>query len=150
MEKNSFFLCEVCGNEVAVEAVRCPFCGYIRVATKYKRKIPGFRIINLEKGMPPVPDALQRMHNEIRVAHLQDERLLIFIHGYGSSGRGGAIRGEVRRQLQYRLDKKEINDFLPGENCYRRSGHFRQLVRRFPVLEKLVKRPNPGITIVIL
>lgn len=143
-------LCEVCGNEVPAQEVRCPYCGAKRNSARHQAEGRVFRIVNLEKGMPPVRDALQRMHNEITTARLLGERLLVFIHGYGSSGRGGAIKDEVRRQLEYLFEKKEINDFIPGVDCDRRAKHFRQLLRRFPVLGKLVRKPNPGITVVVI
>jgi len=150
MQKNHVSFCEVCGNEVMDCAAHCQFCGVKRTPAQQKEGTPGFKIINLEKGMPLVRAALQRMHNELEAARLHNDRVLIFIHGYGSSGRGGAIRKEVHRQLQYMLDQKDVNDFLPGENCDKRSGRFRQMVRRFPFMEKLVKKPNPGITVVVL
>ena len=100
--------------------------------------------------MPLVRDALIRMHNEIAAARTHGVQVLILIHGYGSSGRGGAIKSEVHRQLHYLQDKKEINDFLPGELCEKRSGRYRQLVRRFPFLESRLKNPNPGITVLVV
>jgi DNA-directed RNA polymerase subunit RPC12/RpoP len=150
MRENHVTRCEVCGNEVETQAVQCPFCGFKRSPQLQKQVTPGFKIANLEKGMPLVADALQRLHNEIITARRQGDRVLILIHGFGSSGRGGAIKKEVRRQLQFLFDKKEINDFLPGEDCDKRSGRFRQMVRRFSCVEKLVRKPNPGITVVVL
>lgn len=150
MQKNHVSLCEVCGNEVMDFAAHCPFCGVKSRSSQQKKATPCFRIVNLEKGMPLVRAALQRMQNELEAARLNNERVLVFIHGYGSSGRGGAIRKEVRRQLQYMLDQKNINEFLPGEKCDKRSGVFRQMARRFPFMESLVRKPNPGITVVVL
>lgn len=90
------------------------------------------------------------MQDEIESGRLLGDPVLIFIHGYGSSGRGGIIRDEARRRLEFLAGRGMIGEFLPGEKCDRRSGRFRHLVRRFPVLNRLVKRPNPGITVVIL
>jgi len=149
MQEKGIDFCEVCGNEIESRTLRCPFCGFERSPGQQKRNTSGFTIVNLEKGLPPVADALERMDNEIASARLCGVRVLFFIHGYGSSGRGGAIQREVRRRLQYLFEKKEINDFLPGEHCDRRSGHYRQLTRRFPVIDTLVRKPNPGITVVV-
>lgn len=148
--QNIHLVCEVCGNEIDSHMLQCPFCSTKRNPEQSKREGAGYRTVNLEKGMPLVKDALSRLQNEIRTAGLNKERVLVLIHGYGSSGQGGAIKKEVRRQLQFLYDKKSIQDYVPGEKCDKRSGRFRQLARRFPFVEKFVRKPNPGITFVIL
>ena len=50
--------------------------------------------------MPPLDQALARLATELEAARLQGVRVLTLIHGYGSSGAGGVIRGEVRHQLE--------------------------------------------------
>lgn len=150
MDGKGISLCEVCGNKVPAGQVRCPYCGVKRNSLQHMAEAPVCRTVNLKKGMPPVRDALLRMHSEIANARLHGERVLLFIHGYGSSGTGGLIKQEVRRQLHYLLENQEIHDFIPGEDCHRRSKHFRQLVKRFPELGKLVKNPNPGIIVAVI
>lgn len=150
MRMEDAFICDVCGNEGDAYASQCSFCGAARTLILQKKEIPTYRVINLEKGMPIVRDALKRLHNELESSRLSGHRVLVVIHGYGSSGKGGAIRKEVHRQLQYLYDRKEINDFLPGEKCEKRSGRYRQLTRRFPFMDRLVRKPNPGVTIVVL
>lgn len=150
MRMEDGFICEVCGNEGDNHASQCSFCGAARTLVPPKKEIPTYRVINLEKGMPIVRDALKRLHNELESSRLLGYRVLVVIHGYGSSGKGGAIRKEVRRQLQYLYDRKEINDFLPGEKCEKRSGRFRQMIRRFPFMDRMVRKPNPGVTIIVL
>ena len=142
--------CEVCGNEVDRTASRCPFCGTGKTVELVGRQ-PNMLMkeVNLENGMPSVDEALLRLQNEISTASGLGYRLLCLIHGYGSSGSGGAIRKGVRRQLQNMYDRKKINDFIAGENCTSRSGHWRQMLRRFPEL-RAYSRINPGVTIVIL
>jgi len=142
--------CEVCGNEIERTTSQCPFCRSRQTFEALKKQVPLQRVVNLENGMPTVREALVRLRDEIETAPKHGYRLLVLIHGYGSSGKGGAIRNEVRRQLRYMFEKKKINDFVPGEECTRRSGHWRQTVRRFPPLDSYGKHPNPGITIVIL
>jgi len=142
--------CEVCGNEIERTISLCPFCRSRQSFEPRQKQVPLQRVVNLENGMPTVQEALARLRYEIETAPKQGYRLLVLIHGYGSSGKGGAIRNEVRRQLRYILEKKKINDFVPGEECTRRSGHWRQTVRRFPSLDSYGRHPNPGITLVIL
>lgn len=141
--------CAVCGNEFAPAFLHCPFCGAERQA-KPRAPRRTSRTINLEKGLPTVAQALTRLHQEILQARAEGYRALVLIHGYGSSGEGGSIRREVRRQLNLLREQKQISDFLPGEECGRRAGRARQLTRRLPFLADHLRAPNPGITIVIL
>ena len=45
--------------------------------------------------MPSVPEALQRLDREISGARQQQQFLLKVIHGYGSTGVGGAVSAYV-------------------------------------------------------
>jgi hypothetical protein len=142
--------CDVCGNEIGVDVARCPFCRSPRTAIhKAKIKLP-FKTVNLENGMPTVEQALERLQYEISFAAREGCKVLILIHGWGSSGQGGAIKQEVRRRLAFMLDNRQINDLLPGEECDTRFGHGRHLVRRFPFLKRYMGKTNPGISIVIV
>ena len=143
--------CEVCGNEIEADAKQCPFCG-AAAEVSLPRRGPKHRIVNLERGMPTADQALARFARELELARFEHYRVLTLIHGYGSSGRGGVIRQEVRAQLQYLKFRGIINDLLPGEDFSSRSGPGRQLLRRFPFLRQHsdLNRANPGITLVVI
>ncbi len=78
--------------------------------------------------------------------------VLTLIHGYGSSGKGGVIRLECRKVLEFLKNKGIISDFIPGEDFNKRSGAVKALLRRYPQLgqDKHLNRGNRGITLVIL
>jgi hypothetical protein len=82
----------------------------------------------------------------------QNLRVLLVIHGYGSSGKGGAIGVASRKVLEYLKDKGGISAFIPGEDFGVKSGLIRDLLRRFPQLAANVnlKKGNRGVTLVIL
>ena len=96
--------------------------------------------------------ALHRLQQEITTARLEQVCVLTFIHGYGSSGKGGAIRRECRKTLEYLLSKGEIRTVIPGEDFSRRHGSVKQLLLRFPVLLRHphLNSHNKGITLVVL
>jgi hypothetical protein len=142
--------CEVCGNDLDPAALRCPFCGVEREAALPRARGLAVRTVNLEKGLPTVEQALTRLRQEIVQGRALGYRILVLIHGYGSSGEGGAIREAVRRLLGSLRDNRQINDFLPGEQCDRRAGRGRQMARQFPFLAKYLRAPNPGISLVVL
>lgn len=143
--------CEVCGNEIEVASAQCPYCD---AAVELSSGVhgPQQKTVNLERGMPLVGEALTRLGREIEQAGLEHCRVLTLIHGYGSSGRGGAIRQEVRAQLQYLKHRGAINDLVAGEEFSTRSNFSRRLLHRFPFLRshRDLNRSNPGITLVIL
>lgn len=144
-------VCEVCGNAIAIDVKICSFCGAKRQAGIVQQH-PAYvyRTVNLEKNMPSVDQALRLLQQELFTAPSLGFKVLVLIHGYGSSGKGGAIKKEVHRQLGHLLGNGRINDFLPGEQCTKRSGHGRHVLGRFPSLSSYFKRPNPGITLVVI
>ena len=72
--------------------------------------------------------------------------MLTLIHGYGSTGKGGAIKKEVQRKLQYYKHKGRVKNVIVGVDFNSRSGPGRQLIRRFRILSTHcdLNRANPG------
>ncbi len=145
-------ICEVCGNDFDLQMTSCPYCG-ATVENKVVRR-PGnmHRLVNLERGLPTVAQALVRLDNELETSRRQGFRVLTLIHGYGSSGKGGAIKDAVRRRLQYYKHQGRVGEVVPGEDFSTRSGLGRQLLRRFSTLSTHgdLNRYNRGITLVVL
>lgn len=110
------------------------------------------KVVNLEAGRPFVETALRKLEIELADARQQNLRVLTVIHGYGSSGKGGAIGVECRKLLEYLKSRGEINTFIPGEDFRQKSGPTRNLLRRFPRLADNVNlnKGNRGITLVVL
>jgi len=123
--------CRRCGNEVEPGRATCTYCGGPLAAGKPVRSIT----IDLEAGRPTVPEALARLERELAAARVRGVRWLTIIHGYGSSGSGGAIRDAVRGRLARRRRQGRIRDFHPGER---------------PPADGPRVRPNPGMTLVRL
>ena len=110
------------------------------------------RVVNLKQGLPFVETAIKRMEQAILEGRQQNYQALTFIHGYGSSGEGGAIRRESRKVLDYMCSQKEIKDYIFGENFSRHNGKTRDYIRRYPELgkDRNLGKSNKGITIVFL
>ncbi len=147
--------CHICGNEIAPASLRCPYCGSKREDEERDQtgsKPFSQKSVNLEQGLPTVDQALQRLQREITAARLEQVRILTLIHGYGSSGKGGAIRKECRKTLDYLCHRGEVKDVIPGEEFHRRQGKTKQLLSRFPQLldHSHLGRQNKGITIVVV
>ena len=146
-------LCEVCGNERDAAGARCPFCG----TQGSDNESPGNRLfsqrtVNLETGRPTVELAMHRLTELIADAKRNRVTALTVIHGYGSSGKGGAIREECRKTLEHLKDSGTIREYVAGEFFHKKYGQVRALLQRFPRLRSNsnLNRNNRGITLVIL
>lgn len=145
--------CEVCGNELPPVAVRCPYCG-AEAEERTAPKRPPFchKTVNLEAGRPVVEVALRRLEQAVDDGLRHGVTVITLIHGYGSSGKGGAIRDESRKMLEFLKGKKVIGDFLRGEDFVKKSVRVRALLLRYPELSRHnnLGKGNPGITLVFL
>jgi hypothetical protein len=110
------------------------------------------RIVNLEEGRPTVNVGLLRLDHALASARADRLPLLKLIHGYGSSGEGGALRVEVWKALERMRRNGAISGFLPGEDFRRSHEAGWKLAQRHKELQqdRDFGRNNRGITIVIL
>ena len=111
-----------------------------------------YQEINLEQGMPTMSMGRAMLGQYLRTARAGRIRVMKIIHGYGSSGKGGVIRLDVRRQLAEKKQAGEILDFVPGEDFSPFNATARRMVELVPALRKDrdFSRMNPGITLVLL
>lgn len=154
-------VCERCGNPFEFFSyldrdVTCPYCGFVQseeaLVALPSEATGRHRRVNLERGKPLVDEALARMERELWIALAQGVRVLTLIHGYGSSGRGGAIREAARERLALLRHQGTVERLVFGEDFEGRSKRGRQLLREYPFLAAHgdLNRRNPGITLVFL
>ncbi|BHH84255.1 hypothetical protein [Desulforhopalus sp. 52FAK] len=146
-------VCEVCGNEIENSVSVCPYCGNKNEADVNSRSAGySHKTINLEMGRPVLEAALTRMVEAVADAKRNGVNVITLIHGYGSSGKGGVIRTECRKSLDFMKTKGQINDFIFGEDFSKRAAPMKNLLRRYPDLSshQHINRENKGITLVIL
>lgn len=147
-------LCQICGNDLYRGCRVCGFCGSEQPEMDAESCPRPFvhRTVNLEKGMPFVEQAISQLHSALNEARLLQVQVLTIIHGYGSSGRGGAIRKECRKILDYMCSSGEISNYIAGEDFHRRSGSVKDVLNRYPQLNGNgnLNRNNRGVTLIIL
>lgn len=109
-------------------------------------------IINLEDGMPTVEAARIRLDQALRTAKSRRYDTMKIIHGYGSSGKGGAIKQDVQRLLAEKKRIKAIRGYVKGECFTPFDPSARGLLDKCPDLAKDrdYSRGNDGVTIVLL
>ena len=110
------------------------------------------RTLNLERNRPTVAEAERRLRTEIAHARPVGVRVLRVIHGYGSSGQGGALREGIRRWLRLERQTGKIRGFIPGEEWGPFHDAAGALLAEFPELKGDPDwgRENYGITLVML
>jgi hypothetical protein len=102
--------------------------------------------------MPPVHDALQRLHREIVLARQEKVQVIKVVHGYGSTGAGGDIRIAVQKRLIEMQESGQIRGCIFGENWSRSDEVAWKLLQSESALkhDSDLGRRNRGITIVLL
>lgn len=108
--------------------------------------------VNIKRDMPTVGEARQRL-KEVLIAAKRDKVAVIkLIHGYGSSGVGGALRDALRKSLRLRVKDRLIAGFIPGESWSIFDPHVRRLQDLYPELarDSDLTSQNPGMTVILM
>lgn len=110
------------------------------------------KTVNLEEGRPAAADALARLQMELRLTRGSRITALKLIHGFGSTGRGGKLRTEVRRQLEIQRGRGYLKFYIPGERLTIFNEETRRALELCPALrnDPDLERHNNGVTVVIL
>jgi len=111
-----------------------------------------FKVLNIESGMPTVEEARQRLLAELRQAKQTGVSAVKIIHGYGSTGRGGALRDGLRKSLLRRKKEGLVTRVIFGEKWSVFEEDARYAIERCPELksDRDLNRSNEGITIAVL
>ena len=108
--------------------------------------------INLEEGMPYVDQAIKKLTYHIKTNKKSGVKAIKIIHGFGSSGTGGRIRVESRAYLARLKGRREITDFIPGEQLSIFDQATRKALDLCPEMrqDRDLDRHNNGVTVIIL
>lgn len=89
---------------------------------------------------------------EIRRAKREGVRFLKIIHGYGSSGKGGALCIALRRSFKLRKKEGVIRDFVAGEDFSIFNEAVLQMLEADPALrgDPDLNATNEGVTLLWL
>ena len=111
-----------------------------------------YKTVNLEEGMPTADRAIRRLTYELNAAKQLGYAGLKLIHGYGSSGKGGVLRNQVRDYLLRCHHRGMIQAFIEGERLSIFDEDTRIAMGICPELRRDtdLERHNNGITVVIL
>jgi hypothetical protein len=110
------------------------------------------KILNIEAGLPTVEQARQILISELKQAKRSGLSAVKVIHGYGSTGKGGALRGALRTSLLRRKKEGLVTRVIFGEKWSVFEDDTRYAIERCPELrsDRDLNRSNEGITIALL
>ncbi|HEY6271693.1 MAG TPA: hypothetical protein VIX19_06825 [Terriglobales bacterium] len=116
------------------------------------RKTAILRVVNLEEGLPTVEGARLRLEHELSQARHFGWVAVKLIHGYGSSGVGGALRTELQKDLRQAVDRGQLRALIAGEDWRISNEAAWALLQRYPEWKRDsdLGRGNRGISIVVL
>jgi hypothetical protein len=114
--------------------------------------MPAFRLLNIEAGLPTIDEARRRLLDELRQAKRAGVVAIKIIHGYGSTGKGGTLRGALRKSLLRRKKEGLVTRVIFGEKWNVFEEDARYAIERCPELraDRDLNRSNEGITIAVL
>lgn len=115
------------------------------------RRAARIKIVNLEDGMPTVEQARLRLDYELQRARSEGFAAAKIIHGYGSSGVGGALRTALQAKLRVAAERGEFRAVIYGEQWRVSDEQTWPLLQKFPEWKEDADlgRANRGITLVV-
>ena len=105
--------------------------------------------VNLEYGKPTVDTALRNMINALTTYKGQGYKVVILIHGYGSTGVGGSIKTAVTRCLGENILRGIVRTYVGGEQWLNRKREMVAVCKDLVNYERKIAN-NEGITVVVL
>ena len=110
------------------------------------------RTYNVEAGLPILDEARRLVIGEIKRAKREGVKVLRVIHGYGSSGKGGALYVGLRKSFGLRKKEGVIKDFVAGDEFSIFNPTVLALLEAVPELrgDPELNATNEGVTILWL
>lgn len=105
--------------------------------------------INLERGYPTVPQAMRNLVNDLTTAQRSGCKAAVIVHGYGSTGTGGAIKVATKSKLKEPLLRGVIKEAIADEDWYSKKKVFIDYCPQLRDFSRYIDG-NRGITVVLL
>lgn len=110
------------------------------------------KVINIKDSHPNVDYALFLLEQEIHDAKTTNTQVLVVVHGYGSHGKGGAIKKGAVQRLKQLQKQGTIRTFVCGEH-WGDSNPDKMLINKLcpeSILCKDIGNLNSGVTVVLV
>ena len=102
--------------------------------------------INIKENMPTVNEAMDILRKYVEGC--KRGKCVVIVHGYGSSGKGGAICTKARQWLEAQQKAGKIAKVIKGEEISIFNFDALDLKKKYPELEAYFKVCNHGVTVI--
>lgn len=109
-----------------------------------------YTVINIKQDMPQVADALLFLKTSLERYKRDKYEVVLVIHGYGSTGKGGAICAKARQWLKAQERGGKIKQVIFGEDFNLYNFPALALKNKCSELEPLLRVCNNGVSVVQL
>ncbi len=106
--------------------------------------------LNIKQDMPTVAEAMRHLQSSIERLKREKYGVVLIVHGYGSTGKGGAINTKARQWLKAQERSGKIKKVIFGEDFSLFNFDALGLKNRCRELEVLLDVCNHGVTVVEL
>ena len=106
--------------------------------------------LNIKEGMPPVCEAMDCLKSSHDRCRRNRYKCVLVIHGYGSTGKGGAIHDKSRQWLKAQERNGKVKSVIFGEDLSIFNFKSLELKNRYRELDPLMDVYNHGVTVVEL
>ena len=106
--------------------------------------------INIKEDMPIVADAMRYLQDSITRLKSDKYDVVLVVHGYGSTGKGGAICAKARQWLKAQERNAKVKKVIFGEEFTLFNFEALALKNKCRELESLLRVCNNGVTVVEL
>lgn len=105
--------------------------------------------VNLERGNPTVDVAMRKLVDELTTAKRLGYRAVVVVHGYGSSGVGGAIKISIKGKLREGSLRGIVRSFVGGEDWINNKREFIEICPQLKNYNTYIEG-NRGLSVVLL
>ena len=109
-----------------------------------------YKEINIKQEMPTASEAMSYLQDCISILKKEKYDVVLIIHGYGSSGKGGAICQKARQWLKAQEKNGKVKKVIFGEDFTIFNFYALNLKNKCKELEQLLDICNNGVTVVEL
>ena len=102
--------------------------------------------INIKENMPTVNEAMDVLRKYVEGC--KRGKCVVIVHGYGSTGKGGAIRTKAREWLEAQQRSGRIKTVIKGEDISIFNFAALELKKKYSELEAYFKVCNHGVTVI--
>ena len=106
--------------------------------------------LNIKEGMPLADDAMRYLQDSLERLRRERYGCVLVVHGYGSTGKGGAICTRARSWLRAQEKAGRVKRVIPGEDFQLFNFDALALKNTYRELEPLLRVCNHGVTVVEL